>query len=322
LRPHRAYAVESVEPENDISLEGWTDCAPFASYTNDFYNSTSFQAKAEEQSAFLQSLPPFLDGRPVTLQNMWNIFDFMNVQSIHNAEFARALPPTYLAQARALANYHEHGVFSDPSPSGIGNLPGHTILPSILDGLESINDTANPIKFVFQAISYKPFISLFNLTGVASANQELTGIVNYAAAVALELRQPTSGQEPVLRFNFKNGTDDADFKTYKFFNSIDTDIPLSHFINTMAPLGINTTSEWCTHCGNTQDRGCAAISLAATSAGYHQPIRPLGAGFLGAGLAILVALAMLGVLLFLGVLSFGKGRRKRSDERSEKSVSY
>jgi hypothetical protein len=55
-------------------------------------------------------------------------------------------------------------------------VPGHTILPSILDGLKSINDTSDPIKLVYQAISYKPFISLFNLTGVASANQELTGI--------------------------------------------------------------------------------------------------------------------------------------------------
>ena len=45
----------------------------------------------------------------------------MNVQSIHNATFAQNLPSTYLAQARALANYHEYGVFSDPKINGIGN---------------------------------------------------------------------------------------------------------------------------------------------------------------------------------------------------------
>lgn len=45
----------------------------------------------------------------------------MNVQSIHNATFANRLPPTYLAQARDLAAYHEYGVFSDPNLSGIGN---------------------------------------------------------------------------------------------------------------------------------------------------------------------------------------------------------
>lgn len=45
----------------------------------------------------------------------------MNVQAMHNADFLKALPPTYLAQARDLANWHEYGVFSDSKPSGIGN---------------------------------------------------------------------------------------------------------------------------------------------------------------------------------------------------------
>lgn len=45
----------------------------------------------------------------------------MNVQNIHNKTFSDRLPPTYLAQVRDLANYHEYGVFSDPSFDGIGN---------------------------------------------------------------------------------------------------------------------------------------------------------------------------------------------------------
>ncbi len=49
------------------------------------------------------------------------IFDYMNVNFIHNASFAKALPPTYLEQARGLADYHENGVFSSPNPLGPGN---------------------------------------------------------------------------------------------------------------------------------------------------------------------------------------------------------
>ena len=49
------------------------------------------------------------------------IFDYMNVQSIHNATFANALPDNYLAIARDLANWHEYNVFSDDSFDGIGN---------------------------------------------------------------------------------------------------------------------------------------------------------------------------------------------------------
>lgn len=45
----------------------------------------------------------------------------MNVNFIHNETFAFRLPPTYLAQAQALANFHEHGVFTDKETDGIGN---------------------------------------------------------------------------------------------------------------------------------------------------------------------------------------------------------
>lgn len=54
---------------------------------------------------------------------MWSsqIFDYMNVQSIHNETFANALPKGFLNRTRALANFHEYGVFSSPQVDGIGN---------------------------------------------------------------------------------------------------------------------------------------------------------------------------------------------------------
>jgi len=47
------------------------------------------------------------------------VFDYVLVQSIHNATFARELPPTFLEQARDLANWHEYYVFSSPDPKSI-----------------------------------------------------------------------------------------------------------------------------------------------------------------------------------------------------------
>lgn len=38
--------------------------------TTAFYKSPAFVAKAQENDAFLKALPPFLDGRAVTLENM------------------------------------------------------------------------------------------------------------------------------------------------------------------------------------------------------------------------------------------------------------
>lgn len=50
------------------------------------------------------------------------------------------------------------------------------MLPSIINGFDNIANVSNPIKFVYEAISYKPFISLFNMTGVAETYPQLAGV--------------------------------------------------------------------------------------------------------------------------------------------------
>ena len=60
------------------------------------------------------------------------IYDFMNIQSIYNETFVNALPPTFLAQARYLANFHEYGVFSSPQLNGIGNSKSKANAPPFL----------------------------------------------------------------------------------------------------------------------------------------------------------------------------------------------
>ncbi|KAJ7164700.1 histidine phosphatase superfamily [Mycena crocata] len=319
LSGYQYVPIESVEPTNDISLEGWTSCGAFDNATAAFYNSAEFAQKRAESAAFLSQLPQYLDGRPVTLENMWNIYDFMNVQSIHNEAFFKALPPTFLAQARTLAGWHEYGVFTSPQLDGIGNIAGRAILPPLLSQLASIANASDPLKIGYNSISYKPFLSLFNMTGAAQQNSQLTQIVNYASSMVLEVRQPSAGGEPVVRLNFKNGTGN-DFATYNFLGASD-DVPLSTLVNHVNPALVNSTAAWCTVCHNTKDRGCGALAVAASQASaaasnanvhHHEVISPVGAGFLGAGLTLAVVLAMFGVLAFLGMLTIGRGRSKKA----------
>ncbi|KAK0228724.1 histidine phosphatase superfamily [Armillaria fumosa] len=324
LGGYQYIPIESVEPDNDVSLEGWTSCGAFDTSTNAFYNSTEFQAKVNESASFISQLSPYLDGRPVTLKNMWNIYDYMNVENIHDASFAASISDTFMEQARDLANWHEYGVFSSVDLAGIGNIAARAMLPSIFESFTSITASDDPLKISYLALAYKPFLSLFNMTGVAQMNPQLQGIVNYAAAVALEIRNSSSSGEPVLRFNFKNGTDDNGFTTYNILNSTG-DVPLSTFVNYLSPAAVNTTADWCKVCGNTEDRGCGALALAASEASaaarVNQRISPVGAGFLGAGLTLAVCLAMLGVLIFLGFLTVGKGRsrQKKTNDITEKA---
>jgi prostatic aicd phosphatase len=151
--------------------------------------------------------------------------------------------------------------------------------------------------------------------------------VNYAAAVALEIRQPSGSSEPVLRFQFKNGTDDAGFRTYDMQlpgMAAPGDVPLSTFLSVMEPAAVNTTLQWCQVCGQTSDRGCGALLAGANSSGsssapsvaaHHDKISPVGAGFLGAGLTAAVIGMLLAALVFTGFVSFGRRARKTSSSQ-------
>ena len=167
-----------------------------------------------------------------------------------------------------------------------------------------------------------------------SSDTHIAPTVNLAAAVVLELRTSSSSSEPVIRFQFKNGTDDTELHTLPLvfgdWNGTvsGTDVPLSTFVAAFQPVGINNTLEWCQVCGQTTERGCD-VALAAASAGVtdsvylalnsssspaavtvvmvHERITPLAAGFLGAGLTAAVFMLVLAGLLF----SWGRGKKER-----------
>ena len=54
-------------------------------------------------------------------------------------------------------------------------------------------------------------------------------LVNYGASVAFEIRAPQTGNDPLIRLLFKNGTDGT-FVNYNMFGA-SGDIPLSVFKN-------------------------------------------------------------------------------------------
>ncbi|KAI0767321.1 phosphoglycerate mutase-like protein [Fomes fomentarius] len=261
LGGYQYIPVESVEPNLDISLNSFTSCPNFDQHIAQFYNSSPFLAEAAIARPFLEQLQSFLDNRSIDFTNMFNIFDFVNVQDIHNASFHTSLPDTFVAQAYGFANFHENGVFTDsPRTASATVLAIRTILPSIFTSLKRIANETDPLKLVLNEISYKPFISLFNVTQATAANPEIAGIVDYAAAIALELHAgATSSDEPTVNFRFKNGTTDASFHDLPLFGS--SSVPLSQFISQLAPSAVNSTEQWCTVCNQKNLRGCSVFNI-------------------------------------------------------------
>ncbi|KAF8185901.1 phosphoglycerate mutase-like protein [Mycena galopus ATCC 62051] len=244
--------IDAVDMNEDVSLNGLLSCPNFDQHVANLEASALFLAKGKEAGPFLQKLHPYLGARPNNFSFM--MWDYVDVQMQHNRTFLLEIPPGFVNQARVLADFHDANAFSDPKPDGIGNVATRVMLPAIFSALTRIANQTDPLKFAINGISYKPFISLFNLTEAAKANPDIAGIENYNSLAALELRNSSSGGEPTLRLKFKNGTDEHEFRTLTMFGK--TDVPLSEFISRLTPVAINNTAEWCVACNQTVLRGC------------------------------------------------------------------
>ncbi|KAF4620911.1 hypothetical protein D9613_001070 [Agrocybe pediades] len=248
LGGYQYVPVETVEPGNDRSLESWTNCPAFEKHTKSFYNSPDFKSKSQDASSFFNGVRDYVFGRPATLENAWNIYDFINSELTHNRTYAHRLPPTFLEQARHWANYHEHGVFSDGDINGIGNVAGRTLLHTILESLERIAFNGDPLQFMLVETTYQPFISFFEQTGVTKDHPEFFGIPNYASAIAIELRR---GAPPdvrdFLRIRFKNGTATGFEDVHVFGHH--ADIPFTEFVYRAEGAAITSNKQWMEVCG-------------------------------------------------------------------------
>ncbi|KAJ6518482.1 histidine phosphatase superfamily [Mycena vulgaris] len=259
LGGYQYVPIETVEPGNDRSLESWTDCPAFQKQVTSFHDSDAFKAKAKDAASFFTDVKDYVFGRPTTLENI--IYDFMNTQLTYNQTYAFRLPPTYIDQARALANFHEDGVFSDSQANGIGNIAGRTLLHTILTSLERIAFNNDPLQFMLVQTSYQPLISLFHLAELAKDHPELNSIPNFGASLAIELRR---GSPPdlrdFLRFKFKNGTADDWSLLHAFGNH--ADIPLTEFIYRAEGAAITSDKQWAQVCGAKSGYSSTAMQIA------------------------------------------------------------
>ncbi|KAJ7354194.1 phosphoglycerate mutase-like protein [Mycena albidolilacea] len=258
LGGYQYVPMETVEPGNDRSLESWTDCPAFQKHIKAFHESDAFKAKAKEAAPFFHDVKDFVFGRPATLENIWNIYDFMNTQLIYNQTYAYRLPPTYINQARALADFHEDGVFSGKHANDIGNIAGRTLLHPILSAVERVAFNDDPLKLMVVQTTYQPFISLFHQTEMVHEYPELAAIPNFGAVLAIELRRgaPPDSRD-FLRFKFRNGTDDADgWQTLHAFNHRG-DIPVTEFVYRIEGSAITSNKQWGQVCGAPEFRASA-----------------------------------------------------------------
>ncbi|KAI0667032.1 phosphoglycerate mutase-like protein [Trametes maxima] len=289
LNGYQYIPVETVEPSNDRSLEPWTDCPAFEKHVRDVQNSAEFKEATKKAQPFFGSLRDFVFGREISMENMYNIWDFVNAELIHNKTYAHRLPPTFIEQARGYANMREDAIYSDKAMGGIGNIASRTALSSILKALQRIAFNGDPLQLMVIETTYQPFISFFHQTGVVDTHPELKAIPDFGSALAIELRRaPPPDARDFLRFKFRNGTHE-DFRTIHVFKHHE-DIPLTEFIYRLENSVIDSNRDWASACSTSSSSSWLGLPERATT----------GSKVADASLGVLLALFMMALMFFAG----------------------
>ncbi|KAJ3491442.1 hypothetical protein NLI96_g719 [Meripilus lineatus] len=237
LGGYQYIPVETVEPSNDRSLEPWTDCPAFQKHVEKVLSSPEFQELNKKSQPFFNALKDFVFGRPTTLANAYNLYDYVSSELVHNKTYAHRLPPTFIEQIRGLADYRENAIFHDKALGGIGNIASRAALNAIVRALQRVAFNGDPLQFMLIQTTYQPFISLFHQTEIVKKHPELAAIPDFGSALAIELRRaPPPDAREFLRFKFRNGTE-GDFRTIHVFNHHE-DIPLTDFIYRLEQQGV------------------------------------------------------------------------------------
>ncbi|OBZ65817.1 hypothetical protein A0H81_14126 [Grifola frondosa] len=244
LGGYQYIPVETVEPSNDRSLEPWTDCPAFEKHVAKVQASAQFKEVAKKAQSFYGDLRDYLFGRQASLENSYNIHDYVASQLTHKT-FAHRLPPTFVEQTRGFADFRENAVFSDSQMGGI--VASRTALSSVLKALQRISFNGDPLQFMLIETTYQPFISFFHQTDVIKSRPELAAIPDFGSALAIELRRAHPPEvRDFLRFQFKNGTNE-EFETIHVFGHHE-DIPLTEFIYRLENSVIHSNGDWARAC--------------------------------------------------------------------------
>lgn len=317
------YQYLIIQGENDNSpdiiwLKGDEQCSSVTISTIQNKESTAFKQRVEETRAFYESfwdqLSSVQDYRQADLsfENAYDIFDLLNVASIHIATHNSTVSSNDLSQLRTLADDCESNVAysTDDLARSIG---GQRFAGGVLEQLEQIVTTKGKLKFTLLAGSYDTFLEFFGLNNLSAVSGDFRGLPHYASTMAFEVftRGDVTAFPNVddlrVRLMFRNGSTKGEAsRAYPLFGGQEQSLPYNDFVSKMKEFAINSPEQWCSTC-RSDALFCQAYSARDNASKFgrtHSAISNAIAGVIG-------ALSTLG-FIGLGGLLFVLIRRRRS----------
>ncbi|KAI9853639.1 MAG: hypothetical protein M1813_002042 [Trichoglossum hirsutum] len=298
--------------EDTIWLKGTDQCPAYtAAAAAEYSKSAEFVGLLEPTRGFYSGFEKALKGvwdytnpaANLTYANAYDIFDLLNVASIHNASIANLTTPAQLSQLRTLADAHEFALtYNGSQPAR--SIGGKTFIAMVLSQLNNTVATRGQQgKFSLMGGSYNTFQAFFALANLTAVKEDFFGLPGYASTMAFELFTeknmstfPSNVADLNVRFLFRNGTDQGPLVAYPLFGGQSLSMSWTDFRTEMSKRSISTVEEWCKQCKSTVEF-CAKFQVEPHA---NTVVEKKGVSNVVAGVA--GAFVMLGVVLVLGVV--------------------
>ncbi|KAH7041454.1 histidine phosphatase superfamily [Microdochium trichocladiopsis] len=314
---------ENTDSPQTIWIKGDDSCPAASSAQKGYFQSSAYSTILSSTKDFYAGLWDLVadvyDYKPenMSYKNAYDIFDLINVASIHNQSFP-GIKPQDLAQLRTLADSWEAGQNIDAAdPTDNKSIGGRTLAGAILNQLNQTVASSGKLKFSLFAGSYDTFMAFFGLSGLAKVSDNFNGLPDYASTMSFEIFTsdnvtafPASTDDLQVRFLFRNGSDaGAPLAQFPLFGQPEAGMSWSTFVKEMQTRAITDVATWCSVCGSTEafcpsssssssPAGDASASSGSASGGNVGGLSNTVAGVIGA-MVTLAVLAICGFVFFL-----------------------
>ncbi|KAH7416718.1 histidine phosphatase superfamily [Cadophora sp. MPI-SDFR-AT-0126] len=319
------HGEESTAPDT-IWIKGDEGCTATTKFQGTFEESAEFASRTESTRVFYQQfwdvLKNVYDYTPdmLSYDKAYDIFDLINVATIHNASLASNITDEQLFQLRTLADSAEFGYNYNRTQTG-RSIGGQTLLGGIFAQLNQTVSSKGKLKFSLLAGSYDNFMASFGLMNLTSANADFYGLPSYASTMSFELFTeedttsfPTNLDDLNVRFLFRNGSDAGATPTvYPLFGGTATSLPWGEFSAQIKARAITSVGQWCSACNATQSFCPSNSGSSSTTPSVSEPENDDGGsgGISNAVAGVIGAVVTLAVVALAG-LAFWLVRRKRA----------
>lgn len=249
----------------------------------------------------------------LTYANAFDIFDLINVASIHNRTVTANVTSDQNFQLRTLADSAEFNFnFNASQPDR--NIGGRALAGAVYKQLNQTLSSKGALKFSLFTPSYDNILSLFGLTKLTAASVDFYGLPPYASTLAFELFTPatmlsfpTNLDDLSVRAVFRNGSDGAGAPLVAFplFGRTSTSMSWKDFSAEMLKFSITSTGQWCDTCNSTATFCSAYMTNTAAPASGTSAASTSGNGrFSNAVAGVIGAMVTLALFLLVGALFF------------------